>query len=51
MNNRVQLENLALEQGIKQQHEKTTETLSELILKDDLLTRKESSLIARNLKI
>ena len=51
MNNRVQLENLALEQGIKQPHEKTTETLSELILKDDLLTRKESNLIARNLKI
>ena len=40
MNNRVQLENLALEQGIKQQHEETIETLSELILKDDLLTRK-----------
>ena len=51
MNNRVKSENLALEKGIKQPHEKTTESLSELILKDDLLTRKELNLITRNLKI
>ena len=30
---------------------KTTETLSQLILKDDLLTTKELNLTARNLKI
>ena len=51
MNNRVKLENLALEKGIKQPHEKTTETLSALILKDDSLTRNELNLIARNLMI
>ena len=51
MNNRVKLENLALEKGIKQPHEKTTESLSEPILKDDLLTRKELNPITRNLKI
>ena len=51
MNNRVKLENLALEKGIKQHHEKTTETLSALILKDDSLTRNELNFIARNLMI
>ena len=51
MNNRVKLENLALEKGIKQPHEKTTESLSEIILKDDLLTTKELNPITRNLKI
>ena len=51
MNSRVKLENLALKKGIKQPHEKTTESLSELILKDDSLNRKEINIIAKNLKI
>ena len=51
MNSRVKLENLALKKGIKQPHEKTTEPLSELILKDDSLNRKELNITAKNLKI
>ena len=51
MNSRVKLENLALKKGIKQQHEKTRESLSELIHKDDSLNRKELNIIAKNLKI
>ena len=51
MNSRVKLENLALKKGIKQPHEKTTESLSELILKDDSLNRKELNIIAKNVKI
>ena len=51
MNSRVKLENLALKRGIKQTHEKTTESLAELILKDDLLNRRELNIIAKNLKI
>ena len=51
MNSRVKLENLALKKGIKQPHEKTTESVSELILKDDLLNRKELNIIAKNVKI
>ena len=51
MNSRVKLENLALKKGIKQPHEKTTESLSELILKDDSLNRKELNITAKNLKI
>ena len=51
MNNRVRLENLALKKGVKQPHEKTSESLSELILKDDSLNKKELIIIAKNLKI
>ena len=51
MNSRVKLENLALKKGIKHSHEKTRESLSELILKDDSLNRKELNIIAKNLKI
>lgn len=39
MNSRVKLENLVLKKGIIQSHEKTTETLSELLLLNGLLTR------------
>ena len=51
MNSRVKLENLALKKGIKQPHEKTTESHIELILKDDLLYRRELIIIAKNLNI
>ena len=51
MNSRLKLENLTLKKGIKQPHEKTTESLSELILKDDSLNRKELNIIAKNVKI
>ena len=51
MNSRLKLENLTLKKGIKQPHEKTTESLSELILKDDSLNRKELNITAKNLKI
>ena len=51
MNSRVQLENLVLKKGIIQSHEKTTETLSELLLLNGLLTRKELNITARNLII
>ena len=51
MNSRVKLENLALKKGIKQPHEKTTESLIELRLKDDLLYRRELIIIAKNLNI
>ena len=40
MNSRVKLENLTLEKGIKQPHQKTTESLNELILKNDSLNIK-----------
>ena len=49
MNSRVKLENLALKKGIKQPHEKTTESLIELILKNDSLNRKELIIIEKNL--
>ena len=51
MNSIVQLENLALKKGIKQPHEKTTESLIELILKNDSLNRKELIIIEKNLDI
>ena len=40
-----------VKKGIKQPHEKTTESLIELILKDGLLNRKELIIIAKNLNI
>ena len=40
MNSRVKLENLTLKKGIKQPHQSTTESLNELILKNDSLNRK-----------
>ena len=40
MNSRVKLENLALKKGITQPHEKTSETLAELLLLNELLTKK-----------
>ena len=51
MNSRVKLENLALKKRIKQPHEKITESLVELILKDDLLNRRELNTIAKYLNI
>ena len=51
MNSRVKLENLALKKGIKQSHEKTTESFIELILKNDSLNRKELIIIAKSLNI
>ena len=51
MNSRVKLENLALKKGIKQPHEKNTESLIELILKNDSLNRKELIIIEKNLDI
>ena len=51
MNSRVKLENLTLEKGIKQPHQKTTESLNELILKNDSLNRKELIIIAKSLNI
>ena len=51
MNSSVKLENLTLKKGIKQPHQKTTESLTELILKNDSLNRRELFLIAKNLTI
>ena len=51
MNSRVKLENLALKKRIKQPHEKITESLVELILKDDLLNRRELNTFAKYLNI
>ena len=51
MNSRVKLENLALKKGITQPHEKTSETLAELLLLNELLTKKELNIIAKNLDI
>ena len=51
MNSRVKLENLALKKRIKQPHEKITESLVELILKDDLFNRRELNTIAKYLNI
>ena len=51
MKSRVKLENLALKKGITQPHEKTSETLAELLLLNELLTKKELNIIARNLDI
>ena len=51
MNSRVKLENLALKKRIKQPHEKITESLVELILKDDLLNRRELNTVAKYLNI
>ena len=42
---------IGVKKGIKQPHEKTTESLIELILKDGLLNRKELIIIAKNLNI
>ena len=51
MNSRIKLEKLALKKGIKQPHEKTTESLVELILKNNSLNRKELIIIAKWLDI
>ena len=40
MNNRVKLENLALKKGIKYPHEKTSETLAELLISNESLNKK-----------
>ena len=47
MNSRIKLEKLALKKGIKQPHEKNTESLVELILKNNSLNRKELIIIAK----
>ena len=51
MNSRIQLKNLALKKRIKQPHEKATESLVELILKNNSLNRKELIIIAKCLDI
>ena len=51
MNSRVKLENLAFKKGIKQPHEKTSETLAELLLLNHLLNKKELNIIAKKLYI
>ena len=51
MNSRVKLENLALKKGIKYPHEKTSETLAELLLLNESLNKRELNFIARILSI
>ena len=51
MKPRVSLENLAIEKGITEPHEKTTESLIKLLLSKYLLYRKELTIIAKNLSI
>ena len=51
MSIRVKLENLARKKGITQPHGKTSETLAELLLLNELLTKKELNIIPRNLSI
>ena len=51
MKSRVRLENLAIKKGITEPHEKTTESLIELLLSNYLLYRRELIIIAKNLSI
>ena len=51
MNTRIKFENLVLKKRIKQPHEKATESLVELILKNNSLNRKEVVIIAKCLDI
>ena len=51
MKSRVKLENLARKKGITQIHEKTTETLIELLLTNHKFNRKELNITASNLDI
>ena len=48
MKSRVRLENLAIKKGIIQPHEKTTESLIELLLSNYLLNKRQLNIIARN---
>ena len=48
MKSRVRLENLAIKKGIIEPHEKTTESLIELLLSNYLLNRRQLNIIARN---
>ena len=48
---RVKLENLARKKGIIKPHEKSTESLIELLLTNHKFTRKELNIIASNLDI
>ena len=51
MKSRVRLENLAIKKGITEPHEKTTESLIELLLLNYLSYRRELIIIAKNLNI
>ena len=51
MKSRVKLENLAIKKGIIQPHEKTTESLIELLLSNYLLNKRQLNIITRNLDI
>ena len=51
MKSRVRLENLAIKKGITEPHEKTTESLIELLLSNYLLHGRELIIIAKNLSI
>ena len=50
MKSRVLLENSAIKKSITKPHEKTTESLIELLLSNYLLYRRELNIIAKNLK-
>ena len=51
MNHRFQFENLSLKKGIEDSHEKTSESLAETLLLNEILTKKELNIIAKNLNI
>ena len=51
MKSRVRLENLATKKGITEPHEKTAESLIELLLLNYLLKKRQLNIIARNLDI
>ena len=51
MNHRFQLENLSLKKGIEDSRGKTSESLAETLLLNEILTKKELYIIAKNLNI
>ena len=51
MNSRIELENLALKEDITHLHELRSKTLTELLLTNYLLYRRELNIIANNLGI
>ena len=51
MNHRFQLENLSLKKGIEDSRGKTSKSLAETLLLNEILTKKELYIIAKNLNI
>ena len=51
MKSRVRLEHLAIKKGIIELHEKTAESLTELLLLNYLLNKRQLNITARNLDI